>query len=108
MPPPPAPAARHIALVFYALLMGLSTMDAGIPYSDPKDWSDWQKYRGAVQHPASLFTAAGINNPQGTDNFYFTQDLTTSLQSVPEPSTMALCAMALVTVGCWRKRKGHA
>ena len=52
--------AKGLALTFCMLTMGLSIMAAGIPYSDPKDWSDWETYRSKVQHPASLFTAADL------------------------------------------------
>ncbi|MGE4563849.1 MAG: heparinase II/III family protein [Victivallaceae bacterium] len=31
-----------------------------IPYSDPADWSDWQKFRNEVKHPAGLFKAEDI------------------------------------------------
>jgi hypothetical protein len=40
--------------------MGGNAMGAGIPYSDPKNWQDWQTYRQTVQHPVSLFRAEDL------------------------------------------------
>lgn len=39
---------------------GLTTMAAGLSYSDPKDWAEWQTYRSTVQHPCSLFGPADL------------------------------------------------
>lgn len=51
---------RVAAWICWILGTGLSTMAAGLSYSDPKDWSEWQAQRHPVQHPCSLFRPADL------------------------------------------------
>lgn len=61
---------------------------------------------GSFYGDSQMFTLSNMSQPiPGIDNFYMTSDLTLSLQSVPEPSTMALMALGMASVGLYRRRK---
>jgi hypothetical protein len=42
------------------LLSGVAGAELGMAYGDPKDWSEWERYRGQVRHPSTLFQAADL------------------------------------------------
>lgn len=55
---------KRATVISAGILMGsaLSVPGAGpgMAYDDPKDWSAWERFRGQVRHPSTLFQAADL------------------------------------------------